>query len=103
MTFKDHQSKTLKQMCCSPGEMLRRLLLHVLPKGLMRIRYYGFLANAIRARAIADIRKNLSEQLDEVTEVHKEKPCCPNCKNRSMVLIGITVRPRAIAEKERLS
>ncbi|WP_264877412.1 IS91 family transposase [Vibrio agarivorans] len=103
MTYKDHQSKTLKQMCCSPGEMLRRLLLHVLPKGLMRIRYYDFLANAIRARAIADIRKNLSEQLDEVTEVHKEKPCCPNCKNRSMVLIGITVRPRAIAEKERLS
>lgn len=103
MTYKDHQSKTLKQMCCRPGEMLRRLLLHALPKGLMRIRYYGFLANAIRARAIADIRKSLSEQPHEVTEVQKEKPCCPNCKNRSMVLIRIAVRPRAIAEKERLS
>ena len=29
-----------------PGEeFLRRFLLHVLPKGLMRIRHYGYLAN----------------------------------------------------------
>jgi len=27
------------------AELLRRFLLHVLPKGLMRVRHYGLLAN----------------------------------------------------------
>jgi len=31
-------------------EFIRRFLLHVLPRGLHRIRYYGFFANALRAR-----------------------------------------------------
>ncbi|TFH89691.1 IS91 family transposase [Vibrio ouci] len=103
MTYKDHQTQTLKRMSCSPGEMLRRLLLHVLPKGVMRIRYYGFLANAVRARAISEIKKSITVPPHEVKEVTKEKPSCPNCKSRSMVLIRIAIRPRVVAEKERLS
>ena len=47
--------------------------------GLMRIRYYGFLANAVRVKAIAEIRHSLRERPAEKSEVMKEKPCCPNC------------------------
>lgn len=38
---------------------LRRFLLHVLPRGLVRIRHYGLLANAVRAERIALCRRLL--------------------------------------------
>jgi len=40
-------------------EFIRRFLLHVLPKGFMRIRYYGFLSNRSRKEKIALCRKLL--------------------------------------------
>jgi hypothetical protein len=41
-------------------EFIRRFLMHVLPKGLHRIRHYGFLANGTRAENIAEVRELLS-------------------------------------------
>jgi len=41
-------------------EFIRRFLLHVLPKGLMRIRHYGFLANRCRKAKLAQIRTALA-------------------------------------------
>ena len=41
---------------------LRRFLLHVLPKGLMRIRHFGLLANPIRRKKIALCRELLAEE-----------------------------------------
>lgn len=43
-------------------EFLRRFLLHVLPKGFMRVRYYGFLANRHRALKLEKIRLLLGQQ-----------------------------------------
>jgi len=41
-----------------PGEkFLRRFLLHVLPKGFMRIRRYGYLANRVRVKQSDKTRK----------------------------------------------
>lgn len=40
-------------------EFLRRFLLHVVPKGLVRIRHYGFLANAVRRASMARVRELL--------------------------------------------
>ena len=45
-----------KFMTVGAVQFLRRFLLHVLPKGMMRIRHYGFLANAVRRRQIARCR-----------------------------------------------
>ncbi len=42
----DAQQKT---MTLEAEEFIRRFLLHVLPEGFQRIRYYGFLANLPRA------------------------------------------------------
>jgi len=47
-----HGSKQ-KKMTLSATEFLRRFLLHVLPKGFVRIRYFGFLANPQRAKMLA--------------------------------------------------
>src|ERR1019366_9369749 len=47
-----HGSKQ-KMMTLSATEFLRRFFLHVLPKGFVRIRYFGFLANRWRAEMLA--------------------------------------------------
>ena len=47
-------------MTLAPHEFIRRFLMHVLPKGLHRIRHYGVLANANRALTIARIRELLA-------------------------------------------
>ena len=41
-------------------EFIRRFLLHVLPKGFVRIRHYGLLANRSRRRCIARCRELLA-------------------------------------------
>ena len=42
-TEKNHDRK--KTMTLDAHEFIRRFLLHVIPKGFMRVRHYGFLAN----------------------------------------------------------
>ncbi len=48
-------------MTLSCDEFLRRYLQHVLLKGFMRIRHYGFLANACRKRKLALIKTQESD------------------------------------------
>lgn len=56
-TYRDYADNNRGQvMTLSCDEFLRRYLQHVLPKGFMRIRHYGFLANACRQRALGLIR-----------------------------------------------
>ena len=54
--YRDHNQP--KIMTLSADEFIRRFLLHVLPSGFHRIRYYGFLANPHRKRKL-----ELSRQL----------------------------------------
>lgn len=56
--YRDHDRR--KVMSLQAGEFIRRFLQHVLPKGLMRIRHYGFLANSCRRRKLALIRTALA-------------------------------------------
>ena len=50
---------TRRTMTLQAHEFIRRFLMHVLPDGFVRIRYYGFLANARRAENLARIRRLL--------------------------------------------
>ena len=50
-----HGSKQ-KKMTLTATEFLRRFFLHVLPKGFVRIRYFGFLANRWRTDMLAFAR-----------------------------------------------
>jgi hypothetical protein len=61
--YKDYRhGNSQRSMKLTGVEFLRRFLLHVLPDGFMRIRYYGFLANTCRKDKIAKCRELLSEQ-----------------------------------------
>jgi hypothetical protein len=48
-----------KTMTLQAEEFIRRFLLHVLPEGFQRIRYYGFLANRYREQKLAHCRELL--------------------------------------------
>ena len=52
-----------KTMTLATDEFIRRFLMHVLPQGFHRIRYYGLLATAVRADNIARVREMLAVPL----------------------------------------
>jgi len=62
----------------------------VLPKGLMRVRHYGLLANRCRAQRLAHIRKVLAapepEPEPEAEQDHQPEPGwpCPMCRRGRM-------------------
>jgi Putative transposase/Transposase zinc-binding domain len=84
-----HQTKV---MCLSVEEFLRRFLLHVLPKGFVRIRHYGLLASVNVATKLARCRQLLGEEaklappscknwIDRVLEWTGQDPMrCPHCQ-----------------------
>jgi predicted Zn-ribbon and HTH transcriptional regulator len=50
-TYRDRKNQSqLKLMKLQVHEFIRRFLLHVIPKGLMRVRHFGFLANNSKER-----------------------------------------------------
>jgi len=55
--YRDHNHN--KIMALDGEELIRRFLLHILPKGSMRFRHYGFLANRCRRQKLAQIRQCL--------------------------------------------
>jgi hypothetical protein len=95
--YKDyaHGSKKRK-MTVSADEFLRRFLLHVLPRGFVRIRHFGFLANRSRARLIATCRKLLSDvpriRLPTVVELPPHQWPCPRCGAAMMVIERLNPR-----------
>jgi hypothetical protein len=87
LSYKDYRDgDRRKVMTLAAEELLRRFLLHVLPKGFMRVRHFGFLANRCRARRLAEIRTALSAPPPEASA--PETPTarfdgypCPKCRN----------------------
>ena len=77
-------------------EFIRRFLLHVLPKGFMRIRHYGFLANRAKKRNLGLCRLLLELNPEipvvgeqTVREIMKAQAGidilqCPCCKTGTM-------------------
>jgi hypothetical protein len=79
--YRDHDKS--KVMRLSGVEFIRRFMLHVLPKGFMRLRHYGFLANRCRAEKLMQIRGVLAQGTSLVADVTPEVSFtgypCPKC------------------------
>ena len=58
-TYKDYKTSANRIMTLDACEFIRRFLMHVLPGGFQRIRYYGFLANRHRAQKLDLCRRLL--------------------------------------------
>lgn len=82
--YKDYRDNDRwKTMHLAGEELVRRFLLHVLPKGLMRIRHFGFLANRCRKERLAQIRAVLNQAPpatpEETTATAEQSWPCPRC------------------------
>ena len=101
--FKDYRIDgpgRYKMMTVHPHEFIRRFLIHVLPKGLHRIRHYGLLANGQREANLATARELLRvktinpaddalRRADDAT--HADAPAvlprpCPRCGARMLII-----------------
>ena len=88
-------------MTLDTHEFIRRFLMHVLPQGFHRIRYYGFLTSQTRAKNIARIRALLTVPLIPIdaikaANIKPEQPTAPDhacpCCGGPMRIIEIFLR-----------
>ena len=102
--WKDYrQGNQQKLMTLKTAEFIRRFLLHVLPRGFVRIRHFGFLANCHRETKLALCRELLG--VPPVDPQHSSAPedcttlyetltgesltLCPACHRGQMVTVEI--------------
>lgn len=79
-----HRQKT---MTLGADEFIRRFLLHVLPDGFQRIRYFGFLANRYRAEKLA-----LCRQLMQMSPPTATRKVSMDYRDRYEVLTGVSLK-----------
>lgn len=100
--YRDRKRNASRTMTLTGSEFLRRFILHVLPKGYVRIRHFGFMANRVRNKRIAQCRSLLGvEQTtyalptpeDDPGEIDlTTPPKCPTCNLGQLILVGIIDR-----------
>ena len=99
-TYRDRErNNETREITLPAHEFTRRFLLHVLPKGFMKIRYFGFLSHKNKKQAIPLLRKlidphaKLPEKIKEtILEMMlrltgRDITCCPKCKRGKMIRI----------------
>jgi hypothetical protein len=102
--WKDYrQGNKQKLMTLKAEEFIRRFLLHVLPRGFVRIRHFGFLANCHREDKLALCRELLGAPQVDAQEVSapddwkttyekltgQSLTICPACHQGQMVTVEI--------------
>jgi hypothetical protein len=104
--YKDYaDSNCQKVMTLTVTEFIRRFMMHVLPKGFMRIRHYGFLSNAAKkkllpmirelcVKALGQISSSLAELLQDAIEVTAKARgfCCSACGKGVLINMGAVLR-----------
>ncbi len=86
------------RMTLAATEFLRRFFLHVLPRGFVRIRHFGFLTNRFRASRLALSRQLLSSNSSTLVEAASCKASaegssvwhCPRCGATMIVVQRFT-------------
>jgi hypothetical protein len=105
--WKDYRDDNRRKTMSLPAaEFIRRFLIHVLPDGFHRIRYFGFLSNCHRAQKLALCRKLLGmapaeptadppadyrDRFEALTGLSLRE--CPHCHTGIMVVIDCIARP----------
>ena len=95
----------VKEKTVKAEEFIRRYLLHILPKGFMKIRYFGFLAHTNKKTSIPLLRQLINpdaEYTEKLTETIEETmlrltgvdiSLCPECGKGKMVCTEVLPNP----------
>ena len=93
--YKDYrQGQRERVMCLEAVEFMRRFLLHVLPKGFVRIRHYGLLSNRSRKQKLLLCRRLLGSVVESDTEPARSTDAasieweCPLCQKGAMLIVA---------------
>ncbi len=103
--YRDYRDNGKKVMTLSGTEFLRRFLQHVLPKRFMRVRHFGWLANASRAKKLPLIRaaiaqetspqpQTTSDATERIVEHFTGLPC--PCCQQAIMLISALLKPQRL-------
>jgi Putative transposase/Transposase zinc-binding domain len=92
--WRDHAvSNKMRTMTVSAEEFIRRFLLHVLPKGFVRIRHFGVMSNYQRSASIA-LCRNLLHMSPRIRSVESPTPnatwLCPRCHTPLIIVARLT-------------
>lgn len=84
--YKDYaRGNRPRTMKLDGGEFLRRFLLHAVPRGFMRIRHFGLLANRVREQNLMICRELLSTAMASPSiDPPPEHDRCPVCQQGRM-------------------
>ncbi len=112
-SWKDYRTGRYREMKLDVDEFIRRFLLHILPKGFFKVRYYGIFSSRYRKENISTAKRLLDLQQqahwqeaiedgirvwekqntvwDEILNKMKnyQKPNCPLCKKGRLKFAGI--------------
>ena len=94
LAYRDYRNGAQRSVLHLSGEeLIRRFLLHVQPKGFMRIRHYGFLANCCRSQRLEQIRKAIKAPPAPAQEPLEppgpfEGYSCPKCRQGCLHVIA---------------
>jgi len=89
----------VKELTLPVEEFIHRFLLHILPNGFMKIRYFGFLAHTNKRKSIPLLRQligssaELPEKIEETIQemmlrlTGEDISTCPECKKGKMIII----------------
>jgi hypothetical protein len=105
-TAKNRKKQKTETITITAVEFIRRFLLHSLPKGFVRIRQYGFLANRNRNQNLNVIRNLMGlsappkEEVASLEEIMlkltgKDITICPCCNNGKMQFLADIPKGRA--------
>jgi len=92
LSYFDNKTNKSSRLSLEPKELIRRFLLHVLPRGFMRIRHYGYLSNAIKKRSLEKIKRQKHEVKSTsiiMDETPSKSMCrCPSCGESKVAYLG---------------
>lgn len=103
--YRDYAAGNIeKKMPLTKKEFLSRFEKHILPRGFVKIRHYGFLQNRNKYQRLTAIRKSLSLEpikaqlkipvaLRMLEKYGRDLFKCPRCENGRLVLVK-TIRPK---------
>lgn len=101
-SYKDYRDKANQKLMTLTGvEFLRRFALHILPRGFVKIRYFGILTSAYRQQVESlktkpDIFQLTETKPERIARLTGHHPCkCSKCKTGTMIPVEIIPRIRS--------
>jgi hypothetical protein len=109
--YRDRTRGDVRSTATLPADcFIGRFLLHVLPRGFVRIRHFGFLANCVKAEALIRARESLSVEApppsDRKTAAEwillltgADIDRCPRCGHRPLIRTEFDPVPDAFSQR----